>query len=74
MTLPVENFGLLCCVANSLEDGCLPSIGTANDKDTKTPGPRSDILRSSALSFDILHWLDFSGKRYFSMGRLRWWK
>jgi len=75
MTLPIENFRLFICIANSLEDGCLPRISAANNKDTKTPGPHSDPLCSFPLSFDILHRLDFStGKRHFSMGRLRWWK
>ena len=75
MTLLIENFRLFCCIANSLEDGCLPRIGAANDKDTKTTGPVSEILCSFPLSFNILHWLDFStGKRHFSTGHLRWWK
>jgi len=72
MTLLIENLWLFCCIANSLEDSRLPRIGTANDKNTKTPSPLSDILCSFPLSFDILHWLDFSiGKRHFLMGRLR---
>ena len=58
MTLPAENFRLFCCIANSLEDGCLPSIGTANDKDTKTPGELSNILCSSPSSFQ-------GGSRFF---------
>ena len=75
ITLLIENFGLFCCIANSLKDGCLPCIGAANDKNTKTLGPVSEFLCAFPLSFDILHWLDFStGKRHFSMGRLRWWK
>ena len=75
VTLPIKNFRLFCCVANSLEDGCLPCIGAANDKNTKTLRPVSEFLCSLPLSCDILHWLDFStGKRHFSMGRLRWWK
>ena len=44
MTLPIENSRLLCCIADSLKDGCLPRIGAANDKDTKAPGPLSDIF------------------------------
>jgi hypothetical protein len=75
MTLPIKNFRLFCCITNSLEDGCLPRIGTANDKYTKTSGTLSDGLCSFPLSFNILHWLDFStGTRHISMGRLRWWK
>ena len=58
MTIPIENFRLFCCIANSLEDGRLPRIGAANDKDTKTPGPRSEILCSISLSLNSL--LDFS--------------
>ena len=69
MTLLVENFRLFCCIANSLEDGCLPRIAAADDEDTKTPGSPFDIL-CSLLPFDVLHWLEFSiGKRHFSMGR-----
>jgi len=69
MTLPVENFRLFCCIANSLENGCLPRIGPANDKDAKTPGEQSKILYSSPLSFYILCSLEFDiGKRHLSPG------
>jgi len=74
MTLLIENFRLFCCIANSLEDGCLSRIGAANDKDTKTRGAVSKIFCSSPLSFDILCSLEFGiGKRHFSLGCLRWW-
>ena len=75
MTLLIENFRLFCCIANSLEDGCLSCIGAANDKDAKTPGEPSNILCSSPLSFYILCSLEFSiGKRHLSPGCLRWWR
>ena len=69
MTLPIENFRLFCCIANSLEDGCLPRIGAANDKDAKTPGEISKTSCSSLLSFYILWSLKFGiGKRHLSQG------
>jgi hypothetical protein len=75
MTLPIENLRLFCCIANSLEDGCLPRIGAANDKDAKTSGDASKILCSSLLSCYILFSLEFGiGKRHFSLGCLKWWK
>ena len=54
MTLLIENFWLFCCIANSLEDGCLPRVSTANDKDPKTVSSRSEMLCSFPLSFYIL--------------------
>jgi hypothetical protein len=67
MTLLIENFRLFCCIANSLEDGCLPCIGAANDKDAKTPGEPSNILCLSPLSFYALFSLEFGiGKRHLS--------
>jgi hypothetical protein len=70
ITLPAENFRLFCCIANSLEDSCLPRIGAANDEDTKTPGSPSEVFCFPVLSFNILHWLDFGiGRRHLSMGR-----
>jgi len=75
MTLLIENFRLFCCIANPLEDGCLPCIGAANDKDTKTRGALPNILYPSPLPFDILCSLEFSiGKRHLSLGCLRSWK
>ena len=75
MTLLIENFRLFCCIANSLEDGCLSSIGAANDKDAKTLGSPSNILCSSLMSFYILFSLEFViRKRHLSPGCLRWWK
>jgi len=53
MTLLIENFRLFCCIANSLEDGCLSRIGAANDKDAKMWDAVSNILYSSPLSFHI---------------------
>ena len=74
ITLPIENFRLFCCIANSLEDGCLPCIGTANDEDAKTRAD-SKILRSSLLSFYILYSVGFNiRKRHLSLRCLRWWK
>jgi len=73
--LPDWKFWLFCCIANLLEDGCLPHIGMANDKDMKTPGKPSNIFCLSPLSFYILCSLKFSiGKRHLSPGCLRWWK
>ena len=75
MTLAIENFRLFCCVANSLEDGCLPRIGAANNKDAKTPSEPSNILCLSQLSFYNLFSLEFGiGKRHLLLGCLRWWK
>ena len=75
MTPPIENFRLFSCIANSLEDGCLPRIGAANDKDAKTRGERSKNLCLSPLSFYIICFLEFIiGKRHLSLGCLRWWK
>ena len=67
MTLLIKNFRLFCCFADTLEDGRLPCIGAANDKDAKTPSERSNILCSSLLSFYVLCYLDFGigkGHRY----------
>jgi hypothetical protein len=75
MTLLIENFRLFCCIANSLEDGCLSCVGTADDKDAKTLGKPSNILCVSPLSFYVLCSLEFGiGKRHLSLGCLRWWK
>ena len=72
MTLPIENFRLFCCIANSLEDGCLSRIGAANDKDTKTRGDPSKVLCSFLLSLYILCSLEAGiEKRHLSLG---WWK
>ena len=69
MTLPIENLWLFCCIANSLEDGCLSRIGAANDKDAKTRGEHSNISCSSLLPFYIVCSLEFSiGKRHLSLG------
>ena len=74
MALPIENFWLFCCIANSLEDGCLPRIGAANDEDTKTHAV-SKIARSSLLPFHMLCSLGFNiGRRHLSLRCLRWWK
>jgi hypothetical protein len=75
MTMPSENFRLFCCMANSLEDGCLPRIGAANDKDAETCGEPSNVLCSFPLSFYILCSFEFGiGKRHLLPGCLRWWK
>jgi hypothetical protein len=75
MTLLVENFRLFRRIANSLEDGCLPRIGAANDKDAETRGEPSNSLCSFPLSFYILCSLEFGiGMRHLSLGCLRWWK
>ena len=76
MTLPIENLRLFCCIANSLKDGCLPRIGAANDKDTKTRAERSNNACSALLSSNILCSLEFSVKRrHLSLGCLiGWWK
>ena len=69
MALLVENFGLFRCIANSLEDGCLPRIGPANDEDAKTCGEFSNILGSSLLSFHVLRSLQFGIRvRHLSLG------
>ena len=63
--LPIENFWLFCCIANSLEDGCLARISAANDEDTKTLGEPSEPFCSSLLSFYILCFLEIdTGKRH----------
>ena len=54
MILLIVNSRLFCRIANSLEDGCLPGIGTANDKDTKTRAKPSNISCSSLLSLHTL--------------------
>ena len=65
MTPFIENCWLFCCIANTLEDGCLSCIGTANDKDAKTLGELSNIFCLSLLSFNILCSLEFGvGKRH----------
>ena len=75
MALPIENFWLFCCIANSLEDGCLPRIGAANDEDVKVLGVISKIVRPYLLSFYILCSLGFNiGKGHLSLRCLRWWK
>ena len=69
MTLPIENFRLFCCVANSLEDGGLSRIGSANDKDAKTLSELSNMSGSYVLSFYIPCSLESGiGKRHFSLG------
>ena len=75
MTLLIENFWLFCCIANSLEDGCFPRIGAANDEDAKVRGAASKIARSSLLSFYVLCSLGFNiGDRHLSLRCLRWWE
>ena len=54
MTILTENLRLFCCIANSLEDGCLPRIGTANDEDTKTALVSVAFL--CPLLLGIQHW------------------
>ena len=74
VAVPIENFRLFCCVANSLKDGCLPRIGAADDKDAKTPGEPPNILCSSLLSFYIpCSWEFGIGERHLSQC-LRWWE
>ena len=75
MSLLIENFWLFCCVANSLEDGCLPCISATNDEDAKTCSEPSSILCLSLLSFYILRSSEFGiGKGHLLLGCLRWWK
>ena len=75
MALPIEIFWLFYCIANSLEDGCLPCIGAANDEDAKVRGAISKIARPSLLSFYVVCSLKFNiGKRHLSPRCLRWWK
>ena len=75
MTLRIENSRPFRCIANSLEDGCLSRLGTANDKDAKTLDKRSNISCSSLLYFYVPYFLELSvGKRHLSPGCLRWWK
>ena len=75
MALRIENLRPFCRIANSLEDGCFPRIGAADDEYAKVPGVASKIVRSSLLSFYVLCSLGFNiGKRHLSLRCLRWWK
>ena len=75
MAFPIENLRPFCGIANSLEDGCLPCIGAANDEDAKVHGAASKLARSSLLSFYVLCSLGFNiGKRHLSLRCLGWWK
>ena len=75
LVLRIENLRPFRHIANSLEDGCLPRIGAANDEYAKVRGAASKIARSSLLSFYVLCSLRFNiGKRHLSLRCLRWWK
>ena len=75
LVLRIENLRPFRRTANSLEDGCLPRIGAANDEYAKVRGAASKIAHSSLLSFYVLCSLRFNiGTRHLSLRCLRWWK
>ena len=65
MTPLIEDFRLFGCIANSLEDGCLPRIGASNDQDAKTRRGVSNAACSVSLSTIYIVFLEVgTGKRH----------